>query len=259
MILASPQALSYTPRRIVSLVPSQTELLHYLQLEAETVGITRFCVHPAAWFRNKTRVGGTRDLHNDIIRELRPDLIIANKEENRQEEIEALAADFPVWVTDVGNLEEALTMISDIGILTGRITIAAKLVKDIRAAFASIRPLPAGHPASAAAYLIWKDPLMAAGADTFISDMLRHCGLINLLATEKRYPVISLEQLREKKCALLLLSSEPYPFRQKHIDELQEALPGVRIELVDGEFFSWYGSRLREAPDYFNQFISNIL
>src|ERR1700733_1866873 len=108
MILNSVAALGYIPRRIVSLVPSQTELLYWFGLEQETVGITKFCVHPDSWFHTKTRVGGTKKVNKAIIEKLRPDLIIANKEENLKEQVEALANDYPVWLTDVTNLDDAL-------------------------------------------------------------------------------------------------------------------------------------------------------
>ena len=120
MILQSTSGINYIPKRIISLVPSQTELLHYLGLEQETVGITKFCVHPKEWFNTKTRVGGTKAIKKDIIQQLQPDLIIANKEENVKEQVEDLAKDHPVWVTDVNDLESALQMINDIGELTGK-------------------------------------------------------------------------------------------------------------------------------------------
>src|SRR4051812_42104384 len=108
------------PKRIVSVVPSQTELLYHLGLNEEVLGITKFCIHPQEWFRSKTRVGGTKTLNLETIRQLQPDLILANKEENEKDQIEALANEFPVWVTDVTNLNEAVQMIAAIGKLTGK-------------------------------------------------------------------------------------------------------------------------------------------
>ncbi|MCW3465378.1 helical backbone metal receptor [Chitinophaga nivalis] len=240
--------LSAPPQKIVSLVPSQTELLYTLGLDAEVVGITKFCVHPSTWFRSKTRVGGTKNVHPDIIRQLSPDLIIANKEENLQSDVTALMAEFPVWVSNIQSLADACDMITRVGDITGRAAAAHTLANTIQARFAALTPLPAPIPT---AYFIWRNPWMVAGGDTFIHEMMQHCGLQNVFGEQLRYPVISPEQLAASGCRLVLLSSEPYPFREKHLAELQEILPEATIRLVDGEMFSWYGSRLLEAPDYF--------
>jgi ABC-type Fe3+-hydroxamate transport system substrate-binding protein len=241
--------------RIVSLVPSQTELLHSLGLEDEVVGITKFCIHPSAWFRTKTRVGGTKNLHPETIDALKPDLILANKEENDRQQVEALASRYTTWVSDVKSLPDALDMIRTVGNLTHRNTQAQSLADEIRRRFDTLIPI-SGSPTTA--YLIWRDPYMAAGGDTFIHDMLRRCGLTNALAAVDRYPIVDTETL--SRCNLILLSSEPYPFREKHIDELKQLLPSsVDIALVDGQIFSWYGSRLLEAPAYFSQLQNSCL
>ena len=258
MILASPHQLSYKPSRIISLVPSQTELLHYLGLEDETIAITKFCVHPEAWFRNKTRIGGTKAIDIEKIKELKPDLIIANKEENVKEQVEMLAENFPVWVTDVNNLADAYQMINDIGILTNTKTAASELVDSIKIKFDTLSQTFNTNNRIPVVYLIWKDPFMTIGGDTFISNMLKAAGLINIFRDEKRYPEIMLSQLKAMNCELVFLSSDPYPFQQKHIDELQRELPGKKIMLVDGEMFSWYGSRLLESPDYFIKLLADI-
>lgn len=240
-------SLPNIPRRIVSVVPSQTELLHYLGLNEQVIGITKFCIHPDEWFRTKTRIGGTKQLSLEKIYALQPDLIIANKEENVKEQVEALSAHFPVWVSDVNNLADACDMIVSIGEVTGKAAAATALADSIRGAFSSIpriTPIPT-------AYLIWKDPYMSIGHDTFIHDMLQRCGFDNIFADRTRYPAVSIEELAVAD--LILLSSEPYPFAQKHIDALSTQLPGKKIILVDGEMFSWYGSRLLQAPAYFEQ------
>ena len=105
------------------------------------------------------------------------------------------------------------------------------------------------------AYLIWRNPYMAAGGDTFINDMMNHCGFENIYKETNRYPEIAIEELREKNCELLLLSSEPFSFKEKHVEELQPLLPDTKIILVDGEMFSWYGSRLLYGPEYFQQLL----
>ena len=259
MILQKTVDLNCIPKRIISLVPSQTELLHYFNLEEETIGITKFCVHPNAWHQTKTKIGGTKTIHIKKIKELQPDLIIANKEENVQAQIEELAQDYPVWLTDVNNLDDALKMITDIGELTNKVKEAGLLVKEINIGFDNLshKPQTTNHKQKTA-YLIWQKPYMTIGGDTFINDMLLKCGFQNIFADKSRYPVVTIDDLQIANCQLLLLSSEPYPFKQKHIDELQVQLPGTKIILANGEFFSWYGSRLLQAPSYFKQLISQI-
>lgn len=238
------------PQRIVSVVPSQTELLYDLGLEEQVVGITKFCEHPVSWHRTKTRIGGTKNLNIEKIKVLQPDLIIANKEENVKEQIEALEAFCPVWTSEVKTLADALNMIEQVAELTDR-QVEGKLICDnIRNGFEAFHdsapPLPA-------AYLIWKDPYMTVGGDTFISDMMRYAGLENIFSNSQRYPAIDLQTL-QNKCRIVVLSSEPYPFTEKHIEAIQSALPGIKVVLADGAMFSWYGSRLQHAATYFMTF-----
>jgi ABC-type Fe3+-hydroxamate transport system substrate-binding protein len=252
------------PQRIVSLVPSQTELLFHLGLEDRVAGITKFCVHPASWYRSKKRIGGTKTIKMEVMAGIGPDLIIANKEENIKDQVEELAKHYPVWTSDVHNLETALDMMRSVGAITSTEEQAATIISRISADFAALKnPIFAKAPAGGAnlktAYFIWRDPYMTAGGDTFIHDMLSRCGLENIFGDMTRYPQVTVEMLRNKNCGLLFLSSEPYPFKQKHIDELQEQLPGTKIMLVDGEMFSWYGSRLLEAPAYFRLLFPQIV
>lgn len=249
MLLTTPGHLPHPATRIVSLVPSQTELLQYLGLQEETVGITKFCIHPDEWYRNKIRVGGTKTVDIQKINQLQPDLVIANLEENVREQVEAIARDFPVWVTDVNNLDDALQMIVTIGQLTGKTTAAG----DLAAAIAKNFSKPGTTSAIPVCYLIWKDPYMAAASGTFIDDMLERAGFRNVFAGRQRYPEISLAEIREAKPKIIFLSSEPYPFKDIHLAEFQELLPGTIPVLVDGEMFSWYGSRLLLAPAYFSE------
>jgi ABC-type Fe3+-hydroxamate transport system substrate-binding protein len=242
----------HPPQRIISLVPSQTELLFDLGLEEEVVGITKFCVHPMHWFRTKARVGGTKQIHTDLVAALHPDLIIANKEENVKEQIEELEKIAPVWVSEVSSVDEAYQMILDIGNITGKAEKARALTASIRQAFDILTLSPADQRLRTA-YLIWKDPYMTIGGDTFIHDMLRKCGFENVFSEMTRYPEISVETLRAKKIDVLLLSTEPYPFGQQHIAILAKELPGTKILLADGEYFSWYGSRMLHAPVYMHE------
>lgn len=243
-------SLPVQPHRIISLVPSQTELLADLGLNEEVVGITKFCIHPQEWFRTKIRIGGTKQVSMNRIHELKPDLIIANKEENVKEQVEELANHYPVWVSDVNNLADVLDMIYSIGTLTGTENKATDIVAQIKTGFSGLKTR---DKKPNTAYLIWKDPYMTAGGDTFIHSMLEACGFENVYKSQRRYPQISIAELQASNCEILLLSSEPYPFGQKHIDELQQYLPDTKILLVDGEMFSWYGSRLLYAPQYFEE------
>jgi len=243
------------PRRIISLVPSQTELLFDLGLDAEIVGVTKFCCHPAAQTRTRQSVGGTKKFRFDVIDQLQPDLILGNKEENYREGIERLAARYPVWMSDVHTLPDALEMIRAVGAITGKPETAAQLAGRIAAGFAS---LPGSGRPYRAAYLIWQNPLMAAGNDTFIHDILGRIGLKNALAGHSRYPQLTAEQLHAARPELILLSSEPYPFREKHRQTFATQFPHARVELVDGEMFSWYGSRLLLAAAYLQKLTEKL-
>lgn len=236
------------PKRIISLVPSQTELLHDLGLGERVVGITKFCIHPDSWFKTKHRVGGTKKVDTEKIRALKPDLIIGNKEENTRADIEALEKEFPVWMSDVRDLSSALVMIERLGELMGAQEKAKGITSGIDEAFGRLKPI---EPSRTVAYLIWRDPYMVAGGGTFVNDMLRRCGLINVFDEgDARYPEISEQQLAQADPEILLLSSEPYPFKEKHIAEFNMLCPGTPVILVDGTYFSWYGSRLLKAPAY---------
>lgn len=247
--------LKNAPSRIISLVPSQTELLYYWGLEESIVGITKFCTHPADKVNLKTKVGGTKQLDIELIRSLNPDLIIANKEENERLQLEALMNDHSVYVSDPHNLDTALGMIADIGLLTDREKLAGELSAEIEKQFAALHEVQ--FAGQSVAYLIWRKPYMVAGNGTYINDMLTRCGLVNVF-DQQRYPVMSDEMLLSAKPQLILLSSEPYPFKQKHIDEFAQLLPNAIIKLVDGEMFSWYGSRMLYAPEYFISLINSV-
>jgi len=250
----APSSLDDIPQRIVSLVPSQTELLYDLGLESRVAGITKFCIHPPHWRKHKVVIGGTKNIHPHKIDALQPDLIIANKEENVKEQVEALAQRYRVYVSDINNLEDAIKMMEDIGNLTHTTAAADKIITSIRNGFESLRP----QQRIRTAYLVWRNPWMTVGGDTFIHDMMKRAGFDNIYADKKRYPVVTIEDLSQSNCQLLLLSSEPYPFQQKHIDEIQHHLPGTRIILADGEMFSWYGSRLLHTPHYCKQLLQSL-
>lgn len=248
--LGNTITFQYPPKRIISLVPSQTELLFDLGLDAEIIGVTKFCIHPKHRVQSKFKVGGTKKLDIETIRSLNPDLIIGNKEENAHADIEALQQEFPVWMSDILNLEDALEMIKTIGDLVCRSPEAGYLIHLITAGFNDLQVLAGQRGIDIPVlYMIWKKPFMSAGRDTFIDDVLRRIGLSNVVS-EARYPVLEGDTIASLNPTLILLSSEPYPFQEKHISEFVNMVPGSRVMIVDGEMFSWYGSRLVRAVDY---------
>ena len=246
-------AVNSKPNRIVSLVPSQTELLFTLGLDEEVVGITKFCIHPEEWFESKTRVGGTKNFKVDLIRSLNPDLIIANKEENDQALLEELMLTHTVWVSDISTLEGAFEMITSIGNMVDKAEASLKLVDEIKINFKKLEQVANNAPAKGktVTYLIWNDPIMTIGHDTFIKSMIDTMGLKTSPSTRERYPTVTLEELKKDSPDFLFLSSEPFPFNSKHQNYYADELPNTKIVLVDGERFSWYGSRLLYSADYF--------
>lgn len=246
--------LNATPQRIISIVPSQTELLFDLGLDKEVIGITKFCIHPVEWFRGKTRVGGTKQLNLELIRDLQPDLIIANKEENTQQELEILMQEFPVWISDIQTLEDASEMIEQIGLITNQHVKSISINQQIRDEFSKLK----NFHSITAAYFIWNDPMMSVGKDTFINEIMKLCGFINVFSDQARYPEITGSDLRKANPEFILLSNEPFPFKEKHIAHFQNICPYAKVLLVDGEMFSWYGSRLIKAPSYFLKLRRNL-
>ena len=237
-------------KRIVSLVPSQTELLVDLGLENRIVGVTKFCVHPEYLRKKVAVIGGTKNLQLDKIRALQPDLIIGNKEENTRADIEQLEKEFPVWMSDILTIADALDMISMVGKITGTDKMTQELMKQVSFSLNTMLGVGQGKRT---AYLIWKNPWMAAGGDTFIHSLLEHAGFTNIFSSQARYPEFDMDSLRQLSPELILLSSEPFPFSEKHIIEIADAMPDAKVQLVDGEMFSWYGSRLIKTGDYLCQ------
>ncbi len=249
--MGSTVALDSPPQRIVSLVPSQTELLFDLGLDETVVGVTRYCVHPQFKTRPKTLIGGTKNPDLNLIRSLKPDLIIGNKEENRREDIDALKTEFPVWMSDIASLADATAMIREIGCLVAKEISAEWLAGRIEERFETLAAEVASRTSRRkVAYLIWRKPWMVAGGGTFIHTMLERAGLDNVFGGLSRYLECTLQSLVESRPEVILLSSEPFPFKVSHVDEIQTLFPEAKICLVNGELFSWYGSRLLRTPNY---------
>lgn len=229
--------------RIISLVPSLTELIIDLGLKDRLAGRTRFCIHPAEEVKDIPIIGGTKKANMEKIRAINPDYILTNKEENTKADIEALREEFHVALTEIDTVEDALLAIYEIGGDLEASAEAGKLISKINELLDSI---PQERPQTAA-YFIWREPWMVTGRGTYIHDVLEKWGLKNVFGDTPRYPTIQLTELKKAYPDLILLSSEPYPFKEKHIEEIREACPAAQIMLVDGEWFSWYGSRMIPA------------
>ena len=251
-------SFSSYPKRIISLVPSQTELLFHLGLDKKVVGVTKFCIYPTDWKTRKTIVGGTKNIKIDLIKELNPDLIIANKEENDEDSLRKLMPIFPVWISDIKRLEDAFQMILSVGKLANRESTSFTWMEKIKKQFKILSLLPK-QPRSVA-YLIWNNPLMSVNQDTFIHSLLELNQWDNCFKDKlNRYPEITEEELVDSNPEMVFLSSEPFPFKDKHIDRFKQLLPESRVVLVNGEYFSWYGSRLVDSPAYFSSIHKSLL
>ena len=243
--------------RIVSLVPSLTEYLWALGLDTEVVGITKFCVHPQAWKQTKEKVGGTKKVNFEAIHKLAPDIIIANREENTKEDIALLEPHYEVLLTDINSLEQAYAYLLLIGERVGKKTEAEQLLRQIKTQFQSVAQIGQG---TSFLYLIWKDPYFVVGPNTYIDAFLSHFGFVNACAIE-RYPdlaeVLEKDMLRPADPKYIFLSSEPFPFEEKHFAEVQALFPNSKIELIDGEMCSWYGARMLQAASYLQEKFKN--
>jgi len=248
-----PFTYTHRPERIVCLVPSITELLYDLGLGDKVVGRTKFCIYPENGFINSTIIGGTKNIHFDKIKALEPDLIIANKEENVKDQVMPLSAFANVFTTVIKNTNDALQMIADIGEITHTINEAQKIIHNFQEGLVEIkkeRPLKM-------VYLIWKEPYMTVGGDTFISAFMEDFGFLNCYQEQTRYPELLLADIKSKQPDVILLSSEPFPFAEKHRKEIFEET-GINTQLIDGSICSWYGSRMLKAKDFFKTFVQQI-
>lgn len=251
--------LSQSPKRIISLVPSQTELLFDLGLEGSIAGITKFCVHPYHFKSTKKIIGGTKKVHYEKIRLLAPDIIIANKEENTQEIVEQLQKTVPVWTSDIKNIDDNKAMISEFGKIFDRRTEAQNLNNKIEFALNDFKRFISDKKTRTVAYFIWKNPYMVAGSDNFINEMLILNRFENIYENKGRYPEIEIKKIRlEGDPDLVFLSSEPYPFKEVDAFEIGRFTHHAKTVFVDGEMFSWYGSRLLKALEYFKQLHNSL-
>ncbi len=229
--------LSALPKRIVCLVPSLTELLAYFELDQEVVGITKFCIYPEDWYKDKERVGGTKTIDIEKIRSLNVDLIIGNKEENTKEDIEALMQIAPVWMSDVNSIEDTYHLISSLSSIFNKEKLGAHLIQNLQSYFQLHAKEGAGK---SVLYFIWHNPGFVAGKNTYIDSYLAALGYRNCVSVE-RYPDVN--NIGKINPDVVFLSSEPFPFQENHVSHYQSLYPDAEIILVDGERYSWYGVR----------------
>ncbi len=249
------------PQRIVSLVPSQTELLFDLGLEKSIVAITKFCVHPAHFLKEKIKVGGTKNPNFKKIKTLNPDIIICNKEENSKKIIEECSKICSVWTTNIITIEDNFQMISDFGQIFNVELKAEILNKQLAFALSDFNSFIQEKLITKVAYFIWKNPYMVVGSNNYINEILRLNKFENIFENNdyvsNRYPEILIENLENENLDLIFLSSEPYPFKEKDKIDIHK-YSKAEIKIVDGEMFSWHGSRLLLALDYFKKLHENL-
>jgi len=245
----------FAHKRIISLVPSITETLFYLGLKNNVVGVTDWCKYPEKEIAEITKVGGVKTFNKDLIYNLKPDLIIAVKEENNKEEIEAIAQDFNVFVATVESFDDSLKLINDIGLLTKTSLKANELSKQIESDFNNIY----NFNGRTCAYFVWNKPKMLVGGNTFINSFLHKCNLDNVFKNINSYPIVDDEEIKECKPEIIFLCSEPFEFKDKHRLEYQMLFPESKVVLIDAEIFTWYGSRLLKARSYMNKISQTLL
>ena len=243
--------LGAKPSRIISLVPSQTEFLHFLGLEQEVIGITKFCIHPKEWFDGKQRVGGTKDVKLDLVRNLSPDFVIANKEENTQSDVAELQKIAPVWISDVNTKDQAIEMMRSLAIIFEREELVEELISEITL---GLRPFENCSRFNYL-YFMWKDPFFTVGPDTFIHNWLGEFGGMNVQPTS-RYPEYHFSTNDQPD--VVFISTEPFPFNESHIPFFQTKFPNSQIIIIDGEMASWYGSRMKDATTYFANLLAPL-
>jgi len=254
--------LDDNPHRIVSLVPSQTELLVDLGLEENIVGITKFCVHPTHLKKSKTIVGGTKKVNYKKIASLNPDIIICNKEENTEEIVSELEKHFSVYVSDIITFKDTFNMIIDFGNIFNSKQMASQLANNIQSKLDDFNSFIKKYPKKKVAYFIWPKPWMVAGGNNYINETLKLNKFENIFeSAPDRYLEVYIEYLAslnpDLKPELIILPSEPFYFKEEHVEKLKKFIE-CQFIFVDGEMFSWYGSRLLKALDYFKELHKSI-
>jgi ABC-type Fe3+-hydroxamate transport system substrate-binding protein len=226
------------PERIVSLVPSLTELLYDLGAGARVAACTDYCLYPAFELKSLPRVGGQKDPDLEKLLSLRPDFVVVAKEENLARDVAKLeAAGVPVFVTDVQTVDDALRLPFQLGAALGVPRPTSQALHDgMAAGVEAARRIGPAEPLRALCY-VWRDPWIAAGGDTYLSDVLRACGALNVIGDRARYPKVDLKTAQELRPDIVVLPSEPYPFTEADLPSVKNGV------LVDGTVLCWYGPR----------------
>ncbi len=237
-------------RRIVSLVPSLTHTLALWGLSSEIVGCTQFCVEPPSLYKSATQVGGTKDFDVEKISRLHPTHILLNKEENPKDRVEFLMAHYPCLLTFPCGPADVPDMLRAMGSFLSCSDRAEKEALELEQLLHDDGGIT--RIQRSFLYLIWRNPYMAVGTDTYISRLLEAMGWQNSYQGAERYPSLSLEQIEELAPEVILMSSEPFPFKKRHARELRANCPKLdqgskRIYGIDGRLMSWYGSKTKEA------------
>ena len=242
------------PRRIVSLIPSVTEILFALGLEEAVAGCTIYCSEPPDGVATKTRIGGEKNPRLELIREIGTDLVIANVEENARGHVETLRSwGIPVFVTYPRTVAGGIELVRQLGQVTGAALRAAEMATMLERRLAEVSARQIGRARARVFCPIWRHPYMTINADTYVHDMLAVCGGDNVFARlPTRYPEISLADVAQAGPEVILLPDEPYRFRRPHMADFApfREIPAVRdgrIHLVDGKLLSWYGPRIERA------------
>ena len=242
------------PRRIVSLIPSVTEILFVLGAGSSVAGCTVYCTEPPEGVATKTRVGGPKNPKLDVIRELGADLVVANVEENVREHVETLRRwGIPVYVTYPRSVAAGIRLVSDLGAVVSLPERGREMAAALEAALDDVRRARAGKPARRVFYAIWRGPWMTINRDTYTHDMLVLCGADNVFGqSATRYPEVTLPDVARAAPEVILLPDEPYRFRRAHLAGFDACpdIPAVRdrrVHLVDGKLATWYGPRIAEA------------
>jgi ABC-type Fe3+-hydroxamate transport system substrate-binding protein len=233
-------------RRIVSLCPSISETLAEIGAGRRLVGVTRYCIRPPS-LKELPKVGGTKALDFSAIEALAPDIIFANAEENRRQDIEALDRKFRLHVSLPNTVAAVPPLVRELGREAGEPERASELAEEIGELCAGLEGKPAPTPFRYA-YFIWRNPWMTISGDTYVSDLLRFAGGVNVFCAAKdRYPKVTPEAVLAAQPDVLLFSSEPYPFSDRHRSDLEAAFPGCAIAFVDGDDCCWHGARTRQG------------
>lgn len=253
-ILGREIAVTTPPQRIVSLVPSLTEYLCAIGAADRLVGVTDFCTEPAEVVANIPKVRGTKNPHREQIHELRPDLILAAKEENRKQDVQWFEqANIPVFVTDICRVDDAIPQLAQVAGLVEAADMATPLLNNIQQHLTSLQQELLDRPRKRFLTFIWREPWMVVGGDTYAHDLLTRCGGENLaLHFEGRYPRATLEDFLACNPDVIFLPDEPYVFTKKDLDAFipfttVPAVQSSHIHLCDGKLLTWYGPRMIEA------------